>query len=189
MLLTRREFLKTSAVTAGVAVTGMGFALHPVKVHAAELRKNLREAVRTTTICPYCGVGCGFVVDSSGGQVINIEGDSEHPINQGTACSKGSSLYQMANNANRLTKVRYRAAGATEWEEKSWAWAVEQIAQRIKATRDATFKTTNDAGRTVNRTLEIGSLGSAAMDNEECWLYQKFLRALGLVYIEHQARN
>ena len=108
MLLTRREFLKTSAVTAGVAVTGMGFALSPVKAHAAELRKNLEEATQTTTICPYCGCGCGFVVHASGGKVINIEGDSEHPINQGTACSKGSALFQMAggNNENRLQTVR-----------------------------------------------------------------------------------
>ncbi len=191
MLLTRREFLKTSAVTAGVAVTGMGFALSPVKAHAAELRKNLEEATQTTTICPYCGCGCGFVVHASGGKVINIEGDSEHPINQGTACSKGSALFQMAggNNENRLQTVRYRAPNATEWEEVSWEWAVERIAQRVKETRDATFETVNAAGNTVNRTLAIGSLGSAALDNEECWLYQKMLRALGLVYIEHQARN
>lgn len=194
MLVTRREFLKTSAVTAGVAVAGMGFALAPVEAHAAELRKNLAEAIRTTTICPYCGVGCGLVVDSSGGQVINIEGDSEHPINQGTACSKGSSLYQMANNENRLTTVRYRAPNATEWEELSWEDAISMIAQRIKTTRDAegAFETTKgnvEGAAVVNRTLGIGSLGSAALDNEECWLYQKFLRTLGLVYIEHQARN
>jgi formate dehydrogenase major subunit len=189
MLVTRREFLRTSAVTTGVALVGMGFALHPVRAYAVDLRKNLEEATRTTTICPFCGVGCGFVVDSLDGRVINIEGDSDHPINDGTACSKGSSLFQMANNENRLTTVRYRAGGATEWEEISWADAISMIAQRIKATRDDTFETTNAAGNEVNRTLGIGSLGSAAMDNEECWLYQKLLRALGLVYIEHQARN
>jgi formate dehydrogenase major subunit len=172
-----------------VAIVGMGFPLGPVKAHAVELRKNLQEATRTTSICPYCGVGCGFVVDSSGGAVINIEGDPDHPINQGTACSKGSSLYQMANNENRLTKVLYRAPGAEDWSEIGWADAIAAIAQKIKDTRDATFETTNANGKTVNRTLGIGSLGSAALDNEECWLYQKFLRALGLVYIEHQARN
>jgi len=191
MLVTRRDFLKTSGVTAGVAIAGMGFALTPVKAHAAELRKNLQEAVETTSICPYCGVGCGLVVHAADGKVINLEGDTEHPINQGALCSKGSSLFQMAggNNVNRLTKVRYRAAGAEEWTEISWADAMSQIAEKIKATRDATFTKTNEAGNTVNRTLGIGSLGSAALDNEECWLYQKFLRALGLVYIEHQARN
>ena len=191
MLVTRRDFLKTSAVTAGVAVAGMGFALTPVKAHAVELRKNLQEATQTTTICPFCGCGCGFVVHASGGEVINIEGDAEHPINDGTACSKGSSLFQMAmgNNPNRLNTVLHRAANATEWTEMSLADAIPMIAARIKATRDATFETTNANDAVVNRTLGIGSLGSAAMDNEECWLYQKFLRALGLVYIEHQARN
>ena len=191
MFVTRREFLKSSAVTAGVAITGMGFVLAPVEAHAAELRKNLREATSTTTICPYCGVGCGFVVHSSGGKVINIEGDSEHPVNDGTACSKGSSLYQMANNENRLTTVMYRAPFATDWQEMGFDEAISMIAQRIKTTRDATFETVNSSGSgtVVNRTLGIGSLGSAALDNEECWLYQKMLRALGLVYIEHQARN
>jgi formate dehydrogenase major subunit len=189
MLVTRRGFLRISAATAGVAIAGMGFTLKPVEAHAVELRKNLQAATRTTTICPFCGVGCGFVVDSAGGKVINIEGDADHPINQGTACSKGSSLYQMANNENRLTKVKYRAPGGTGWEEKDWSWVITEIAKRIKQTRDATFEATNANLKTVNRTLGIGSLGSAAMDNEECWLYQKFLRALGLIYIEHQARN
>jgi formate dehydrogenase major subunit len=189
MLVTRRKFMKISALAAGVAITNMGFAEDPVQGHAVKLRKNLREATRTTTICPYCAVGCGFVVHSSGGKVINIEGNPGHPINEGTACPKGASLFQMANNPNRLQKVLYRAPGADKWQEKSWEWAIGRIAERIKATRDATFETTNAQGRTVNRTLGIGSLGSAALDNEECWLYQKFLRALGLVYIEHQARN
>ena len=189
MLVSRRGFLKVSAATAGVAIVGMGFPIGPVKAHAVELRKNLQEATRTTTICPYCAVGCSFVVDASGGTVINIEGDSDHPINEGAACSKGASLFQMANNENRLTKVLYRAPGGTDWTEMSWADAVSAIAQRIKTTRDASFQLTNAAGKTVNRTLGIGSLGSAALDNEECWLYQKLLRALGLVYIEHQARN
>ena len=198
MLLTRREFLKASAVTAGVAIAGMGFAIQPVEAHAARLRKDLKEAERTTTVCPYCGVGCGFVVDAAMNpdtgkrQVINIEGDSEHPINDGTACSKGSSLFQMANNVNRLDKVLYRAPNATEWTPLEWEDAIPMMAERIKATRDATFETTKgnvEGAPEVNRTLGIGSLGSAALDNEECWLYQKFLRALGLVYIEHQARN
>jgi formate dehydrogenase major subunit len=189
MQISRRRFLKTTAVTAGVAVTGLGLGLGPVEAHAVGLRKNLQEATRTTTICPYCAVGCGFVVHASGGGVINIEGDIEHPINEGTACSKGSALYQMANNPNRLRWVRYRAPGATEWTKISWGEAVSMIAERVKATRDATFEKLNTAGRTVNRALGIASLGSAALDNEECWLYQKFLRSLGLVYIEHQARN
>jgi formate dehydrogenase major subunit len=95
----------------------------------------------------------------------------------------------MANNENRLTKVRYRAPGAEDWVEMTWEEAIPMIARHVKDTRDADFQLTNAAGNTVNRTMAIGSFGSAALDNEECWLYQRMLRALGLVYIEHQARN
>ena len=189
MSISRRDFLKLSALAAGVTVAGMGFMLDPAKVYAAETHKNLEEATRTTTICPYCACGCGFVVHASDEKVINIEGDSEHPINEGVACPKGASLFQFANNQSRLTKVRYRAPYAEDWEDKSWEDVIAMIAQRIKDTRDLTFEETNGDGATVNRTLGIASLGSAALDNEECWLYQKFLRGLGLTYIEHQARN
>ncbi len=100
---------------------------------------------------------------------------------------KGAALHQMVNNQERLRKVLYRAAGAPEIQEKDWDWAARTIAQRIKSTRDATFIQRNAQGQTVNRTTAIASVGSAALDNEECWLFQKFLRSLGLVYIEHQA--
>jgi len=187
--ITRRSFLKLSGATAlGVAVGGLGFDLFPIEAHAEELRKNLKSAKESTTICPYCAVGCGVIVHASGGKVINIEGDPDHPINMGSLCSKGSSLYQLANNEDRLTHVMYRAPYSDKWEYKSWDWALDEIARKIKATRDATFTANNDKEQVVNRTTAIASVGSAAMDNEECWLYQKFLRGLGLVYIEHQAR-
>jgi formate dehydrogenase major subunit len=94
----------------------------------------------------------------------------------------------MATGATRLREVLYRAPGARKFEKKDWGWAAKTIARRIKTTRDASFKTTNAKGQAVNHTTAIASVGSAALDNEECWLYQKFLRGLGLVYIEHQAR-
>lgn len=187
--ITRRSFLKLSGATAlGVAVGGLGFNLFPIEAYAEELRKNLKSAKESTTICPYCAVGCGAIVHSNGGKVINIEGDPDHPINMGSLCSKGSSLYQLANNEDRLTHVMYRAPYSDKWEYKSWDWALDKIARNIKATRDATFTAKNDKEQVVNRTTAIASVGSAAMDNEECWLYQKFLRGLGLTYIEHQAR-
>jgi len=120
--------------------------------------------------------------------VVNVEGDPDHPINEGTLCPKGASLYQMANNEKRLRKPLYRAPGATELKEVEWDWAATEIAKRIKKTRDATFAEKNAAGQIVNRTTAVASVGSAALDNEECWLYQAMLRSLGVVYIEHQAR-
>ena len=103
-------------------------------------------------------------------------------------CSKGGSIYQLSVNDNRLDKPLYRAPYSDKWEEKSWEWMIDRIARNIKKSRDASFKITNGKGQIVNRTEGIASVGSAAMDNEECFIYQKFLRGLGLVYIEHQAR-
>jgi formate dehydrogenase major subunit len=190
MKVTRRTFLKISGATAaGIAAGSLGFDLSPIQAHAATLRKDLKAAKEATTICCYCAVGCGAVVHSTNGKVINIEGDPDHPINEGSLCSKGAALIQLsANNPKRLQKPMYRAAYATEWREVSWDWALDEIAERIKKSRDASFVVKNAQGQVVNRTDGIASVGSAAMDNEECYLYQKFLRALGLVYIEHQAR-
>jgi formate dehydrogenase major subunit len=147
----------------------------------------------TPTVCCFCAVGCGAIVAAQNGRVVNLEGDPDHPINQGSLCSKGMALAQLNTvdgnvNARRLQKVRYRAPGSSDWEEKSWDWALDQIAQRIKDTRDTHFIESDGEGRTVNRLEAIGSLGGAALDNEECSLIVKAMRALGLVYIEHQAR-
>ena len=190
MKLTRRRFLQlTGAASVGVAFGGLGFDLRPIEAHAQSLK--LENARESKTICPYCSVGCGAIVHTrlDGDQrTINIEGDPEHVINRGSLCSKGSSLHQFVENENRLTRPMYRAPYSDKWEPVSWEWALDQIADRIKKTRDAGFIPKNDAGDVVNRVTNIASMGSAALDNEECWLLQTLLRALGLVYIEHQAR-
>ncbi len=187
MDLTRRGFLKVSGVvTSGAVLSRFGWEKPIVKAPTKELRT--KYAKETTTICPYCAVGCGIIVSSKDGKVINTEGDPDHPINRGSLCSKGGALYQLANNERRITQIMYRAPYSDKWEYKSWEWALDEIAKRIKKTRDVSFTEKNNKGQVVNRTTQIASVGSAAMDNEECWLYQKFLRSLGLVYIEHQAR-
>jgi formate dehydrogenase major subunit len=184
MNISRRGFLK---VAGGSVVLGtLGANLEPVKAYAHTLP--IRYAKETTTICPFCAVGCGIIVHTQNGKVINTEGDPDHPINEGTLCSKGAALYQIVNNPKRLTKPRYRAPGAKEWKEVEWDWALDEIAKRIKKTRDETFVVRNAKGQVVNRCDGIASVGSAALDNEECYIFQKWLRSLGLVYIEHQAR-
>ena len=120
--------------------------------------------------------------------MVGIEGDPDHVINRGSLCAKGASLVQLTENENRVTEPMYRAAHSKSWQKVSWEWALTEIAGRVKATRDATFEKTNARGQVVNRTTAIASVGSAALDNEECWTYQALLRSLGLVYIEHQAR-
>jgi len=191
-VLTRREFLRFSGIAAaGLTLGQLGFDLTPAQLYAAELRTELRikGAKETPTICCFCSVGCGILVATDKkGKVINAEGDPDHPISEGSLCAKGAASYQIANNEDRLKKVRYRAPYSDKWKEVSWDWAMNKIAANIKKSRDKSFVEKNSDGMVVNRTDGIASVGSAAMDNEECWLYQKFLRSLGLVYIEHQAR-
>lgn len=188
MELTRRDFLKASGATvAGIALSGVGFGIGERTIaYAAELRT--KNATVTTTVCPYCSVSCSILVFTSGGKIINMEGDPDAPINRGSLCSKGASYYHTVMSESRLTKPMYRAPFSNEFKEVSWEWALEKIAKNVKKSRDASFVEKNAKGEVVNRTDGIASVGSAAMDNEECYIYQKFLRSLGLVYIEHQAR-
>ena len=202
MSLSRRDFLKLSG---GTAVAGaIGASLSPEEALAKEQELKIKGATVTNSICPYCSVGCGIIVHTKDGKVINTEGDPEHPTNEGTLCSKGASLYQAINNPLRLTKPKYRAPGATEWKDVEWDWALDEISKRIKDTRDRTFKINSkskikekqpdgtekevEKEFVVNRTDSIAHVGSAALDNEECYMLQKLLRSWGLVYIEHQAR-
>ena len=194
MTVSRRDFLKVAG--AGLA-TALGFDLKPLEAKADELP--IQFAKETVTICPDCAVGCGMIVSTLGGRVINVEGDPDHPISEGALCPKGSSVFQLRDNAVRVTTPLYRAPGATKWQPVTWEWSIAEIAKRVKKSRDATFMPTSrikvnrkdgnkEIEAVVNRTMGIASVGSAALDNEECYLYQKFLRGLGLVYIEHQAR-
>jgi formate dehydrogenase major subunit len=200
MGVSRRDFMKISGST--VLLGSLGINLDPAKAYAQGLR--IRDAKETHTVCPYCSVGCGIIVHTKDGKVVNTEGDPDHPINEGTLCSKGASLYQIINNPLRLTKPKYRAPGTAEFKEVEWDWALDEIAKRVKDTRDRTFKITSkskvkekaedgtekdvEKDFVVNRTDGIAHVGSAALDNEECYMLQKLMRSWGLVYIEHQAR-
>lgn len=202
MGISRRDFLKLSGGTAVAGAISAG--MQPSAAAEAQTEVRIKGAKETSTICPYCSVGCGILVHTKDGKVINTEGDPDHPISEGTLCAKGASLFQMANNPMRVTKPLYRAAGADAWKEVEWDWALDEIAKKIKDTRDRTFKTMSrskvkekqpdgtekevEKEFTVNRTDAIAHVGSAALDNEECYVLQKWLRSLGLVYIEHQAR-
>jgi formate dehydrogenase major subunit len=193
MDVSRREFLIISGVFgAGVGLSSLGLDLGPVKAYADELKiDKMKAAKSTTSICPYCSVGCGLIVstDTKAGKIINIEGDPDHPTNEGSLCAKGASVFQTtAANPNRLTKVLYRAPYSDKWEEKNWDWAITEIAKRTKATRDATFTAKNAKGQVVNRTEAIAHIGSSNIDMEEIWGLNAMVRALGIVYLDHQAR-
>lgn len=189
MGISRRDFLAgTGAVGTGALLGFLGLNLRPTVAYAAAVKP--KRGTLLTTICPYCGVGCGQVVEVRDNQIVHIEGDPDHPINEGSLCSKGASLYQIhADPADRRNKVvKHRKPGAADWEELSWDQAMQMIAQRVKKTRDESWVGKNDRGQTLNRAEEIACLGGASLDTEECYLLSKAMRALGLVWIEHQAR-
>ena len=194
MEMTRRGFLiATGAVGSGVALSTLGLNIDPVRAYADELDKSRRPraAKQTVTTCCYCSVGCGLIcsVDKMTGKIFNIEGDPEHPINEGSLCAKGAGFFDLTEaNKHRLRKVLYRKPYGTEWEEKDWDFALSRIARLVKDTRDKNFTVRNAKGELVNRCEAIGHYGSSNVDNEECWIMSVKSRALGLVYIDHQAR-
>ena len=138
MELSRRDFIKLSGAGTG------GFFLYGVlkqdRALASPKQLPLKKKIgETTTICPYCGVGCSAIMAVEDGKITNLEGDPDSPINEGSLCPKGASLYQVANSGERLTTIKHRSAGAADWEDMNWDGAIAKIAAQIKATRDNNF--------------------------------------------------
>ncbi len=191
MSLSRRDFLKLGGATAaGVAVGERGLDLAPVQAAANSLK--LTEAKVARGVCPYCAVGCGQLIYSKDDKIIDIEGDPDTPHTLGRLCPKGAATIQLSNNPLRPTKALYRAPGSDRWEEKPLEWMYDQVAKRYHDTREKYFvekeKDKNGNEVPVNRLDAIASLGSACIDNEECYLLSKLKRTFGIVYHEHQAR-
>ena len=153
-----------------------------------QTRPRIEGAQVTTSVCPYCAVGCAQLAYARDGKLIHVEGDPRSPINQGTLCPKGAATYQLAVNPNRLLTVKYRAPHSDHWEEKPLDWAMERIAQLVKQTRDASWQATDEEGHRVNRTMKIAHLGGATLDNEENYFIKKLFAGLGIVWVENQAR-
>jgi len=150
----------------------------------------LRGATVTESVCPYCAVGCGQLIYTKGGKIIDIEGHPESPINEGALCPKGSNAFQLAVNPHRVTQVLYRAPFSDHWETRSLDWALDRIAEKVKAARDADLTSPDEHGRRLNSVRSFGTLGGATIDNEENYLIKKlFGGGLGVVSIENQART
>ena len=142
----------------------------------------------TESVCPYCAVGCGQLVYTRDGELVDIEGNPRSPINQGTLCPKGAASRQLIQQPGRLTKVRYRRPGGTEWEDLELDQAMDMIAQRVIAARENGWQDVDRQGWRVDRTLGFAHLGGATLDNEENYLIKKFFTAMGAIQIENQAR-
>src|SRR3954467_6089411 len=137
----------------------------PFSRQTAAKTSRLRGATVTESVCPYCAVGCGQLIYSKGGKIIDIEGDPDSPINEGTLCPKGANAFQLAVNPHRVTQVLYRAPYSDKWETKSLDWALDQIARRVKKVRDEDFTARDEQGRLLNSVRTIGTLGGATLDN------------------------
>jgi formate dehydrogenase major subunit len=189
----RRQFLKISSL-GGAAASLLGFDLTPAYAQVRELK--IARTTETRSTCPYCSVSCGVIIHTLGDRsrnvkptVVHVEGDADHPINQGALCPKGITLKHNIVNDRRLTKVLYRAPGGRAWEERSWDWAIDRIAQLVKASRDERLIERDDRGRTINALTSIGVIGGCTDTNEINYLLVKAFRAgLGVVPIEQQSR-
>src|SRR5258706_813702 len=189
---TRRDFLKASTV-GGPALTLLALEPTPAQAQLRELK--IAGATQTRSTCPYCSVSYGVLIYTIGDkaknvtpQVIHVEGDPDHPINRGTLCPKGASLEQDILNPRRLLKPQVRRPGSDHWEDIAWTQAIDEIGQRIKKTRDDIFIEKDSQGRTVNRCESLAWIGGCTDTNEFNYLVVKTMRALGLTYMENQAR-
>jgi formate dehydrogenase major subunit len=191
MGLSRREFFKVG--TGSAAALLLGFDARPALAQAKELK--IARTTETRSTCPYCSVSCGVIIHTLGdkaknvtAQVVHVEGDPDHPINRGTLCPKGASLQQEILNDRRLKNPQVRRAGSDKWEDIPWDTAIDEIAHKIKKTRDETFVETDANGKTVNRCEGIGFNGGCTDTNEFNYLVVKTMRSLGVCYLENQAR-
>ena len=213
--ISRRDLLRlTFCGGAGLALDGL---LDVSEVRAATKDLKLSEVSEFTTSCNFCSCGCGMIAAVRDGKLLTMEGDYDHIVNRGSLCVKGISMFATHTSPSRLTTPRYRAPGSDHWEDISWDDAIQRVAKKIRKTRDETWiatekvdapdlvvdRATGDriqsaprfvprvggpAEVPVNRTDAIGFMGGAQNTNEECYLFQKAARLLGLPYVEHQAR-
>jgi formate dehydrogenase major subunit len=166
---------------------GLGHAVRSPRSRTLVPRIDEAEHV-VQSICPYCAVGCGQLVYVKDGDVTHIEGDPASPISRGRLCPKGQASKSYVQSPLREYKVKYRRPYGTTWEELDLDTAMEMIADRVVDTRAASWEHGLEDGTPTNRTMAIGNLGGATLDNEENYLIKKLLTALGIVQVENQAR-
>jgi formate dehydrogenase major subunit len=185
----RRDLFKlTLCGAAGLELAGL---VNGSEVRAAAREMKLADVSEFTTSCNFCSCGCGMIAAVKNDKLVTLEGDFDHPVNRGSLCVKGMSMFATHASPQRMKTPRYRAAGSDQWIDITWQDAVDRIAKKIKSVRDTTWIATEkngDADVPVNRTDAFAFMGGAQNTNEECYLFQKAARLLGTVYVEHQAR-
>lgn len=202
MELTRRGFLAAAGSALFASLAYEATAASPALAVESSTEWKLVNTEEYTNICCYCAGGCGSLCSVRDGELIHLEGDPDHPINEGGLCPKGASMFQLRNvvdpgtrevikNPVRQTKPLVRRPNSSTWEEISWEDAINEIARMTKDTRDAGFVETEEVNGkklTVNRCESIASLGGSQQNSEEEYLILKMMRGLGIVAIDNQAR-
>ena len=172
----------------GTDPLGRGAAAQSDKSRSLTARTETADSV-ARSVCPYCAVGCGQKVFVKDNKVVQIEGDPDSPVSRGRLCPKGSASLSLVTSDRRQQRVLYRRPYGTDWESLDLETAMDMIADRVLAAREATWQATDrENGKPVNRTLGISSLGGATLDNEENYLIKKLFTAIGAIQIENQAR-
>ncbi|QBI18388.1 dehydrogenase [Egibacter rhizosphaerae] len=166
---------------------GLGRAARSARTEEVHARTDDADRV-VPSVCPFCAVGCAQRIHVKDEQVVHVDGDADSPISRGRLCARGSSTGELVTGPARERRVKYRRPHGTEWETLDLDTAMDMIADRVIATRRETWEDTDEQGRTLHRTMGIGSLGGAALDNEENYLIKKLFTALGVVQVENQAR-
>jgi formate dehydrogenase major subunit len=196
MNLSRRGFIKlTGATLAASSLDALGFGLSSEALASLVRPFKLAAAAETRNTCTYCSVACGILIYSLGDRaknatsnIMHIEGDPDHPVNRGTLCPKGSALLDVVHAPTRLQAPRYRAPGSAEFKQVSWDFALNRIAELMKADRDANFIAKNAVGTSVNRWLTTGMLAASASSSETAYLTWKVARSFGMLVFDNQAR-
>jgi formate dehydrogenase major subunit len=207
--MSRRDFLKTTAVAGAAVGCGLSVAFDPQK--AAAYENDTVNYKVTSTTCPYCSASCGqrVVVAMTGanvGKVVDIYGDFESPMNSGGLCAKGAGSLQLVNNSRRIGAyagahpetaygassvfgydssytdgIAYKRTGNGNWSKMNLDTAMAEIAAGLVGAR-GTLSTA-----TYNQ-KNVAFLGSSHMNNESNYLYRKIIANFGTSNVEHQAR-
>lgn len=196
MELSRRAFMRGAGAGAvATSLSALGFA-EVETAYAQTIRPfKLANTTETRNTCTYCSVACGILMYSRGNlakgekaEIIHIEGDPDHPTNRGTLCPKGAALLDFVKSETRTKYPMVRKPGSDKFERVTWDYALDRIAQLMKADRDANFIARNGDGVTVNRWTSTGFLAASGTTNETAFATYKVVRGAGMVVFDNQAR-
>ena len=204
--LSRRDFLKVSAAGAAAAAA-LEFAPAPAMADIAVHGGDTAALLKTFhTTCPYCSASCGqvVVVGDVTGDVYDVYGDPDSPINNGGLCAKGAGAYQLVTNKRRLGAfagthqvnqtfaydasftdgVAYKRTGNGVWSKVALTTAMDDIATKLVAAREDVVP--GQGNESNSRHVQF--FGSSHMNNEQNYTYRKLIAEFGTSLTEHQAR-